>query len=132
MLLLRTLADSNKIIAHAASAKRALVIGASFIGLEVAASLRERKLDVHVVAPETQPLERVLGADLGKIIRGVHEQHGVTFHLGAKVDAVDGARAVVESDGTIAMSTSSLPASASGHRWLSPSRQVSPWIAALP
>jgi NADPH-dependent 2,4-dienoyl-CoA reductase/sulfur reductase-like enzyme/nitrite reductase/ring-hydroxylating ferredoxin subunit len=99
VLFLRTLADCNAIIARAASAKRALVIGASFIGLEVAASLRERKLDVHVVAPETQPLERVLGADLGKMIRGVHEQHGVTFHLGAKVERVD-ERKVVLSDGT--------------------------------
>ena len=54
---------------------------------------------MHVVAPETQPLERVLGADLGKMIRGVHEQHGVTFHLGAKVERVD-ERKVVLSDGT--------------------------------
>ena len=99
LLFLRTFADSRAIIARAASARRVVVIGASFIGLEVAASLRERKLDVHVVAPETQPLERVLGAELGGMIRGVHEQHGVTFHLGAKVERVDG-RNVVLSDGT--------------------------------
>ncbi|HEX5216885.1 MAG TPA: FAD-dependent oxidoreductase [Vicinamibacterales bacterium] len=99
VLLLRTLTDSKTIIARAASAKRVLIIGASFIGLEVAASLRERKLDVHVVAPEAQPLERVLGAELGRMIRSVHEQHGVTFHLGAKVDRVDGRQALL-SDGT--------------------------------
>ena len=58
---LRTFADCRAIIAQAAGAKRAVVIGASFIGLEVAASLRARDLEVHVVAPEKLPMERVLG-----------------------------------------------------------------------
>ena len=78
---LRTLADSRTIIAAAASAKRAVVIGASFIGLEVAAALRTRGLDVHVVAPEPHPLERVLGRAMSDFIRRTHETHGVTFHL---------------------------------------------------
>ena len=87
---LRTLADSNAIIAKAASAKRVVVIGASFIGLEVAASLCTRGILVDVVAPESQPLERVMGAEIGLFIRKLHEAHGVTFHLGETVSRVNG------------------------------------------
>jgi NADPH-dependent 2,4-dienoyl-CoA reductase/sulfur reductase-like enzyme/nitrite reductase/ring-hydroxylating ferredoxin subunit len=79
---LRTLADSRAIIARAASAKHAALIGAGFIGLEVAASLRARGVEVHVIAPEAIPLGRVLGDALGGFVRKVHEGHGVTFHLG--------------------------------------------------
>jgi 3-phenylpropionate/trans-cinnamate dioxygenase ferredoxin reductase subunit len=87
LFTLRTLADSRAIIQAASNAGTgdpAVVLGASFIGLEVAASLRARGLNVHVVAPETRPLERVLGAQLGDWIRSVHEEHGVVFHLGQK------------------------------------------------
>ena len=79
---LRTLADSRRIIEKAKNAKRVVVIGASFIGLEVAWSLRERKLEVHVVGKGSLPLEKILGRELGNLIRQTHEAHGVKFHLG--------------------------------------------------
>ncbi|HEY7897834.1 MAG TPA: FAD-dependent oxidoreductase [Gemmatimonadaceae bacterium] len=85
---LRTLTDSNAIIAAAKQGRRAVVIGASFIGLEVAAALRERDVAVTVVAPESLPLERVLGADLGRMIQALHESNGVTFNLGAGVTSI--------------------------------------------
>lgn len=96
---LRTLADSRAIIEASKTAKRAVVIGASFIGLEVAASLRARDVDVHVVAPEKLPLARILGDELGTFIRDLHEKKGVTFHLGHTVKEVD-TRAVKLDDGT--------------------------------
>jgi NADPH-dependent 2,4-dienoyl-CoA reductase/sulfur reductase-like enzyme len=85
---LRTLADSRAIIESAKEAKRAVVLGASFIGLEVAASLRARGLDVTVAAPEARPLERVLGAEMGDAIREIHESHGVVFRLGQTASAI--------------------------------------------
>jgi 3-phenylpropionate/trans-cinnamate dioxygenase ferredoxin reductase subunit len=85
VLYLRTFADSKAIIAAAANAKCAVILGASFIGLEVAASLRARKLEVHVVAPDARPLERVMGPDLGGFIQKLHEENGVVFHLQQKV-----------------------------------------------
>src|SRR5213078_3191144 len=79
---LRTFADSRRIIDKAKSAKRAVVIGASFIGLEVAASLRERRVEVAVVGKDSQPLEKILRRELGNLIRETHEAHDVKFYLG--------------------------------------------------
>jgi NADPH-dependent 2,4-dienoyl-CoA reductase/sulfur reductase-like enzyme/nitrite reductase/ring-hydroxylating ferredoxin subunit len=86
---LRTLADARALVASALAAKRAVVIGASFIGLEVAASLRARNIEVHVVGTETVLMEKVLGPEVGKFLRKLHEDHGVTFRLGTTATAID-------------------------------------------
>jgi len=86
---LRTLADGRTLVASALGAKRAVVVGASFIGLEVAASLRARNIEVHVVGTETVLMEKVLGAEVGNFLRKLHEDHGVTFHLGTTVTTID-------------------------------------------
>ncbi len=81
---LRTLADSRAIATHAKSSNRVVVIGASFIGLEVAASLRAREMEVYVVAPEALPLARVMGEEIGRFVTRLHEDKGVHFLLGRK------------------------------------------------
>jgi NADPH-dependent 2,4-dienoyl-CoA reductase/sulfur reductase-like enzyme/nitrite reductase/ring-hydroxylating ferredoxin subunit len=98
---LRSLTDSRAIIARATApgVARAVVVGASFIGLEAAASLRARGLKVCVVGPEARPLERVLGKDLGDFVRTLHESHGVHFHLGRTATAIEPA-AVLLDDGS--------------------------------
>jgi apoptosis-inducing factor 3 len=98
---LRSLADSRSLIEAAKQAKRAVVIGASFIGLEVAASLRNRQLEVDVVAPEPIPMERIMGPDIGTLIRTVHEEHGVRFHLQNKVRAISERAVQLESGAMI-------------------------------
>ena len=100
ILYLRSFDDSRAIVARAAAAKRVIVLGASFIGLEVAASLRERGIDVHVVGREQLPMERVLGKELGRFIQALHESHGVVFHLGTTIDHMDGDSATL-ADGTV-------------------------------
>ena len=99
---LRSLADSEAIIKGIeAGARRAVVIGASFIGLEVAASLRTRGLEVHVVGPEARPLERVLGPQLGDFVRRLHEKKGVVFHLGETVTAIGKTEATLSGGGKL-------------------------------
>src|SRR5438477_8953980 len=85
---LRTLTDSRRIIEKAKNAKRAVVIGSSFIGLEVAWSLRERKLEVAVVGRDSVPLAKVLGTEMGNLVRETHEAHGVKFHFGRTPAAI--------------------------------------------
>jgi len=87
---LRSFADSRAIVERAATAKHVVVAGASFIGLEVAASLRARGIAIDVVAPESTPLERVMGVEVGRLVRSLHEKQGVTFHMGQTVARIDG------------------------------------------
>ena len=98
---LRSLADSRGIIEIAKLARRAVVIGASFIGLEAAAALRTRGVEVHVVAPEARPMERVLGPQMGDFVRALHEEHGVNFHLQDTVTGIAGKRATLKSGGML-------------------------------
>lgn len=98
---LRSLADCRAIIEYAKTARRAVVLGASFIGLEVAASLRARGIEVHVVAPEKLPMERILGPEMGDFVRTLHGEHGVIFHLEDVASAIDGKKVTLKSGGAI-------------------------------
>ncbi len=99
--VLRSLADCHAIIEYAKAARRVVVIGASFIGLEVTAALRARGLEVHIVAPEKRPMERILGPQIGDFVRTLHEEHGAVFHLDDSVIAIDGKRVKLKGGGTL-------------------------------
>lgn len=96
---LRTLADSRAIIEQAKQARSAVVLGSGFIGLEVAAALRARGLDVHVISLDKLPLEKILGAEPGDFIRNLHEQHGVQFHMEISIARIE-SRKVILSNGS--------------------------------
>jgi NADPH-dependent 2,4-dienoyl-CoA reductase/sulfur reductase-like enzyme/nitrite reductase/ring-hydroxylating ferredoxin subunit len=102
VFMLRSLADCKSIIEPAANARSAVVLGASFIGLEVAAALRSRDIEVHVVAPDKRPLERVLGPQMGDFIRVLHEEQGVVFHLENTATSIDGRTVALSGGGTLA------------------------------
>jgi NADPH-dependent 2,4-dienoyl-CoA reductase/sulfur reductase-like enzyme/nitrite reductase/ring-hydroxylating ferredoxin subunit len=99
--VLRSLTDCEAIIGEAKPGRRAAIVGASFIGLEVAAALVDRGLDVHVIAPEATPLAKILGEELGRFIRSVHEDKGVTFHLGRSVTRFAGGRVALDDGGGV-------------------------------
>jgi NADPH-dependent 2,4-dienoyl-CoA reductase/sulfur reductase-like enzyme len=94
---LRSYADCRALVRKAESAKQVVILGGSFIGLEVAASLRTRGLAVHVVALEKEPLERVMGHEIGQFIRGLHEAHGVIFHLQDTISRLEGRKVILRS-----------------------------------
>lgn len=99
--VLRSLADADRLIAALGSVRRAVVVGSSFIGLEAAAALRIRGLEVHVVGPDATPLEAKLGPELGAMIKAVHDERGVVFHLGRRVLGFDGVRLTLDDGATI-------------------------------
>jgi 3-phenylpropionate/trans-cinnamate dioxygenase ferredoxin reductase component len=94
VLYLRSVQDSDALRARLERGGTVVVVGAGWIGAEVAASARQRGLDVTVVEPATLPLERVLGAEVGAIYRDIHTDHGVRMLLGTGVEAFEGTRAV--------------------------------------
>jgi apoptosis-inducing factor 3 len=87
---LRSLEDANRIIAACRDAQRAVVVGASFIGMEVAASLTERGLAVTIVAPGAVPFEKTLGERIGRMFQELHMENGVTFRLKERVVRIEG------------------------------------------
>jgi apoptosis-inducing factor 3 len=102
-MALRSWADARTLLAAVESAKSAAIIGAGFIGMELASSLRDRGLEVHVVAPEALPLAHVLGDRIASFLKKRHQENGVTFHLGktpTQVSGTLGSKSVVLSDGT--------------------------------
>ena len=91
---LRSVEDADKIIAATKAIKRMVVVGASFIGMEAAASLTRRKVAVTVVAPESIPFETTLGERIGKVFLSMHEEMGVTFKLQSKIARIEGTEKV--------------------------------------
>lgn len=102
VFVLRSLADATAIVEAASRARTVAFVGAGFIGLEAAAALRSRGLEVAVVAPEAIPMERVLGAQLGAHIAGLHRRHGVAMHLGRKPTALQSGQLRLDDDTRIA------------------------------
>ena len=90
VFVLRSFDSADRIIAAAEGSKKAVVIGASFIAMEAAFSLRERGLDVTVVAPDKVPFERTMGPEIGRLFQSVHESKGVSFRLGEHVTSLRG------------------------------------------
>jgi 3-phenylpropionate/trans-cinnamate dioxygenase ferredoxin reductase component len=91
---LRTIEDADRLRAAARVGARAVVIGAGFIGCEVAASLRQLGVEVDVVEPLKAPLLRPLGAELGRVVEAIHRDHGVGFHFGEAPERIEGSGAV--------------------------------------
>lgn len=93
---LRTLEDADRLIAAASEAERAIVVGSSYIGLEVAASLIARGLQVAVVSDDALPLEKTAGPEVGAMIRDLHEAKGVEFYMNRRIARWDGHVAMLD------------------------------------
>jgi apoptosis-inducing factor 3 len=96
VFLLRSFSDSDAIIGAAERGKRVVIIGASFIGMEAASSLRTRGCDVTVVAPNEAPFRETLGKEIGKLFQDIHEQNGVKFRVGEQVNSCASSNGPVE------------------------------------
>ncbi len=90
VFVLRSAADAEAIADAAAQARSVVIAGSGFIAMEAAASLCERGLSVTVVAPQSAPFERQLGAEVGRVFQTVHEREGIVFRLGDEIVALDG------------------------------------------
>lgn len=98
---LRSLADAQKILGQLSWGKRVVIIGAGFIGLEAAAALRDRHMEVHVVAPDSLPLIRPLGVTAASYLKKLHEKNGVTFHLGHTIDQITSQKVILDDQSEI-------------------------------
>src|SRR4051794_11901981 len=94
VLYLRSVQDSDALRARLESGGRVVVVGAGWIGSEVAASARQKGLEVSVLDPLAVPLERVLGPELGAIYRDIHVEHGVEMRMGTGVEGFEGSARV--------------------------------------
>ena len=96
---LRSFADARNIIRQTGPRTRAVIVGSSFIGLEAAAALRARDVEVDVISPESVPFEGVFGSEVGRFLRSLHERNGVRFRLRTAAAGFNG-RSVALADGT--------------------------------
>ena len=94
VLYLRSVEDSDVLRERLDRGGTVVVVGAGWIGAEVAASARQRGLDVIVLEPAPVPLERVLGTEIGAVYRDIHADHGVRMLLGTGVEAFEGSERV--------------------------------------
>ena len=99
--VLRSLADARALIARAEKGAKAAIIGSSFIGMEAAAALRGRGVEVAIVSVDAVPFERVLGRDVGRFFQDLHEARGVRFHLGRSAQGYDGRSLWLDDGATI-------------------------------
>ena len=114
VLTLRSFSDCDRILAAAKTATQAVVIGSSFIGMEAAAGLAQQGVKVTVVSPDAVPFEKTLGHEIGSVFQQVHEEQGVAFQLGRKVDRLEGSgkveAAILDTGGSFASRSVRLPA----------------------
>ena len=99
--VLRSLADARALIARAEKGARAAIIGSSFIGMEAAAALRGRGVEVAIVSADAVPFERVLGPEVGQFFQRLHETRGVRFHLERTAQGYDGRSLWLDDGATI-------------------------------